>query len=208
MKKAALAAITILMLLSVGCDLARQPDIPAVARSTIRVGEAKRGDFLLRSGGEGVLTSDQTAELEVQPERQASDVQIGQPAVVRIGRIEVAGKVIQIDPPRLSGRAQVVPVIVALAGVPKDAQRGSPVTGRIDAMTLRDAIYIPTPDLAPAQTLLYRLNPDQPTGTPVRVEYGRIGIDLAEIRSGLNPGDRVIVSITAQYEAFGRISLR
>jgi hypothetical protein len=31
-----------------------------------------------------------------------------------------------------------------------------------------DAIYIPTPVLAPVQTMLYRLNSDQTTATPVK----------------------------------------
>jgi hypothetical protein len=60
----------------------------------------------------------------------------------------------------------IVPVIVALDGVLKDAHA--------------DALYILRPVLAPAQ----------------------------QIRSGLSPGDRVIVSITAQHEPFGKIALR
>jgi multidrug efflux pump subunit AcrA (membrane-fusion protein) len=68
-------------------------------------------------------------------------------------------------------------------------------------------VYIPTPVLAPAQTLLYRLNSDQTSAVPVKVEYGSIGPDEVEIRSGLNPGDRVIVSSTAVYEASGKIAI-
>jgi hypothetical protein len=42
--------------------------------------------------------------------------------------------------------------------------------GRIDVVTVKDAIYIPRPALAPAQTWLYRLNSDQTGAAPVQVE--------------------------------------
>jgi HlyD family secretion protein len=178
-----------------------------VDRSTISVGEAKRGDFLLRVGGDGVLISDRTAELDVPPGQQIAEVQLGQPAVVQIGSTIVSGKVIRIDSPKQIGTVAITPVIVAL-DVPHDTQPGAEITGRIDVVTVKDAIYIPKPALAPAQTLLYRLNSDQTGAAPVQVEYGQLGADVAEIRSGLSPGDRVIVSSTAQYEAFGKIALR
>ena len=134
-------------------------------------------------------------------------MQLGQPAVVQIGSAMVYGKVIRIDSPRQIGTVAITPVIVAL-DVPHDTQPGAEVTGRIDVVKVKDAIYIPRPALAPTQTLLYRLNSDQTGAAPVQVEYGRLGADVAEIRSGLNPGDRVIVSDTAQYEPFGKIALR
>jgi hypothetical protein len=201
-----LTATTLLVLLSAGCAVER-PDPPEVDRSTISVGEVKRGDFLLRVGGDGVLISDRTAEVDVPPGQQIADVQPGQPAVVQIGSTTVPGKVIRIDSPKQIGTVVITPVIVAL-DVPHDTQAGAEVTGRIDVVTVKDAIYIPRPALAPVQTLLYRLNSDQTGAAPVQVEYGRLGVDVAEIRSGLSPGDRVIVSTTAQYEAFGKIALR
>jgi HlyD family secretion protein len=198
-----------MIFLSAGGDLLR-PDITEVERSTITVGEVKRGDFLLRVGEDGVMLSQQTAELDVSlPAKQIGDVQLGQPASVKLGGVKFPGKVTRIDSPRQISTDQViVPVIVALADVLKDAHSGSQIEGRIDVMTIKDALYVPSPVLAPAQTSLYRLNSDQTSANPVKVEYGRIGTDLTEIRSGLNPGDRVIVSITAQYEPFGKIALR
>jgi len=211
MKMAMLATTTLpLLLLSIGCDLFSRPDPPEVERSTITVGEVKRGDFMLRQGGDGVLKSDLTAELNVSlTDAQVDDVQLGQPAVVKIGIAKVAGTVTRIDAPTGVGTNQVTRrVIVALPAFPKDAHPGTDVDGRIDVLAVKDAIYVPRPVLAPAQTILYRLNSDQTSATPVKVEYGRIGIEYAEIRSGLSPGDLVIRSITAQYEPFGKISLR
>jgi hypothetical protein len=113
--------------------------------------------------------------------------------------------VLRIDPPKQSGTIAVTAVIVALDGVFKDGRPGSAIEGRIDAVTLKDVIHIPAPALA--QTLLYRLNSDRTSAVPVKVEYGRLGADEAEIRGGLNPGDRVIVSSTAVYEASGKITI-
>jgi hypothetical protein len=70
----------------------------------------------------------------------------------------VSGKVIRIDSPKQIGTVAITPVIVAL-DVPHDMQPGAEVWGRIDVMTVKDAIYIPRPALAPAQTLLYRCAP-------------------------------------------------
>jgi hypothetical protein len=210
MKTAMLAAISLLLLLSAGCDSLGRPDPLDVERSSIVVGEVKRGDFMLRQGGDGVLKPDQMAEVVVSlTNAQVDDVHPGQPAVVKIGDAKVSGKVTKIDPPERVGENQVNRrVTVALSAVPNDAKPGAAVEGRIDVMPVKDALYITRPALAPAQTLLYRLNADQTTAAPVKVEYGRLGIEYAEILSGLSLGDHVIVSITAQYEASGPISLR
>jgi HlyD family secretion protein len=206
MRKAIFAATTFPLLLTVACvDL--KPAPPKVARSTIWVAEAKRGDLLLRLGGDGVLISDRTAELDIPPQQSIRDVQVGQPADVNFAGIKIAGKVLRIDSPKPSGTISVTPVIVALDGAFQDAHAGSAIEGRIDAVTLKDVIYIPAPVLAPAQTQIYRLNSDQTAADPVKVEYGRLGADNVEIRSGLNPGDRVIVSSTAVYEASGKIAI-
>jgi hypothetical protein len=68
-----------LLTLNAGCELMRP---------------GMRGDFLLRVGDEGVMLSNQTAELDVSlPEKQIGDVQLGQPASVKPGGIKVAGTV-------------------------------------------------------------------------------------------------------------------
>jgi hypothetical protein len=209
MKTAMLAATILPLLLSDGCEIPVRPLPPRVERSSIVVSEVKRGDFMLRQGGDGVLKPDQTAELVVSlTNAQVDDVHPGQAAAVKIGDAKVSGKVTRIDAPERVGPNQVNRrVTVALSAVPND-KPGSAVDGRIDVMPVKDALYITRPALAPAQTLLYRLSADQTSAAPVKVEYGPLGIEYAEILSGLSPGDQVIVSITAQYEASGPISIR
>ena len=42
----------------------------------------------------------------------------------------------------------------------------------------------------------------------VRVQYGQMAVNLIEIKSGLQPGDRVILSDMTAYDKFDRIALK
>ena len=72
---------------------------------------------------------------------------------------------------------------------------------------LMDVMYIPRPALG-LPSMLYKLDPDGQSATPVAVQYGKGGAGVVEILSGLQPGDQIILTDMAAYEASGRVALR
>ena len=72
---------------------------------------------------------------------------------------------------------------------------------------LKDVVYISRPALG-LPNMLYKLDPDGQSATPVAVQYGKGGAGVVEILSGLQPGDQIILTDMAAYEASGRVALR
>jgi HlyD family secretion protein len=54
---------------------------------------------------------------------------------------------------------------------------------------------------------LFKVQPDG-TATRVQVKLGATSANSVEIRSGLNAGDRVILSDTSSWDAYDRIRLQ
>jgi multidrug efflux pump subunit AcrA (membrane-fusion protein) len=56
--------------------------------------------------------------------------------------------------------------------------------------------------------MLFYLDPDGHTAKKVPVQFGAASVNLIEIKSGLRPGDKVILSDMSQYEGVAVIVLR
>ena len=146
------------------------------------------------------------AELKI-PETLASDVAIGQPAEIdtRIGVIP--GRVSRIDPAAVEG---TVLVDVELLGeVPSGARPDLSVDGTIELERLDDVLHVGRPIHAREGSLigLYRMEPDGTHATRVQVAVGSVSVSAVEVRSGLNEGDRVILSDMSAVEDYDRIRL-
>jgi HlyD family secretion protein len=147
------------------------------------------------------------AELKV-PETQAKDVQIGQSVSIDTRNGIVAGHVSRVDPAVVQGN---VAVDVALDGeLPKGARPDLSVDGTIELERLDDVLYVGRPAYGQEQSkiMIFRLEPDGVTATHVPVTLGRTSVTTVEIRSGLKPGDQVILSDMSQYDAFDRVRLK
>ena len=55
---------------------------------------------------------------------------------------------------------------------------------------------------------IFRLDPDGSHATRTQVQLGRSSVNTIEIISGLQPGDRVILSDMSQWDSADRIKLR
>ncbi len=147
------------------------------------------------------------AELKV-PETQAKDVQIGQSVTVDTRNGLIAGKVSRIDPAVVQGS---VTVDVALEGeLPKGARPDLSVDGTVELERLDDVILMGRPAYGQEQSkiMMFRQEPDGVTFTHVPVTLGRTSVTKVEVKSGLKPGDVVILSDMSQYDAFDRIRLK
>jgi HlyD family secretion protein len=146
------------------------------------------------------------AELKI-PETQAKDVQIGQSASIDTRNGVVPGHVMRVDPSVQNG---TVTVDVKLDGpLPKGARPDLSVEGTIQLENLADVIYVGRPAFGqPDSTVgIFKLDEDGKAASRIQVKLGRASVNSVEILSGLQPGDRVILSDMSQWDAFNRIRL-
>lgn len=146
------------------------------------------------------------AELRI-AETQAKDVAIGQRADIDTRNGVVEGRVVRIDPSVQNGS---VTVDVTLVGdLPPGARPDLSVDGTIELERLVDVLYVGRPAYGQAHSRigLFRLDPGEGTATRVPVELGRTSVTTVEIVSGLQQGDRVILSDTSQWEDFDKVRL-
>lgn len=137
------------------------------------------------------------AELRI-PEQQARDLALKQKAEIdtRMGLIH--GEVIRIDPSVVSG---MVKVDVQLnQALPNGARPDLSIDGTIDIAKLEHALYLPRPaQTQPKQRgKLYRLTSNDQAEL-VDVEYGIASVNVIEIKSGLKPGDRIVLNDTSLW---------
>lgn len=138
------------------------------------------------------------AELRI-PETQARDVQLDQAVEIDTRNGLVAGRVIRIDPAVQNGTVQVD---VELVGeLPTGARPDLTVDGTIEIERLDDVLFVGRPAYSQPESVLslFRLETDS-EARRVSVSFGRASISLIEVRSGLQPGDHVILSDTSAWE--------
>jgi HlyD family secretion protein len=146
------------------------------------------------------------AQLKI-PETQAKDVQIGLRASVDTRNGLIPGHVMRVDPSVVEGS---VTVDVKLdAALPKGARPDLSVEGTIEIENLADVVYVGRPAFGqPNSTVgIFKIDPEGKCATRVQVKLGRASVNSVEILSGLQPGDKVILSDMSQWDAFNRIRL-
>ena len=147
------------------------------------------------------------AVLRIQ-ENQAKDVLIGQKALIDTRNGIIPGHVVRIDP---ASQAGTVGVDVALEGpLPPGARPDLSVDGRVEIDRVADVLYTGRPVYGQAESTieLFRLTPDGREAERVKVSLGRTSVNAVEVRSGLNPGDKVILSDVAQFDGRPRIRIQ
>jgi RND family efflux transporter MFP subunit len=140
-------------------------------------------------------------------ETQAHDIQLGQPAEVDTHNGVVPGHVTRIDPSVLNGTRTVD---VTMDGpLPPGAVPELSVDGTIDLEHLHDVLYVGRPAFANADSTvsLFRIDPNGKTATRVQVKVGKASVTEIQILSGLNEGDRVILSDMSRYDATDKVRL-
>jgi HlyD family secretion protein len=146
------------------------------------------------------------AQLKI-PETQAKDVLIDQKASIDTRNGIVPGHVIRVDPSVVEGS---VTVDVKLdAALPKGARPDLSVEGTIEIENLADVVYVGRPAFGqPNSTVgIFRLDEGTSAASRVQVKLGRASVNSVEIVTGLQPGDKVILSDMSQWDAFNRIRL-
>jgi HlyD family secretion protein len=141
------------------------------------------------------------------PETQAKDIQIGQPALIDNRNGTVTGTVARIDPAVEGGQ---VNVDVRLSDeLPPGARADQTVEGQIELESLNDVIYVGRPAFGRENSTagIFVVQADGSTALRTTVAFGRSSVSEIEVREGLRPGDRVILSDTSQWDEQTRIKL-
>ena len=144
------------------------------------------------------------AEIRI-AETQAKDLTIGQRASIDTRNGIVQGRVARIDPAATGG---TVLVDVAIEGaLPPGARPDLTVDATIELDRIPNAIYVARPVRAQelSKGTAFLVTGDD--ARRVEVEYGRASASAIEIRSGLKPGDRVIVSDDTAFAKHEKISI-
>ena len=139
------------------------------------------------------------------PETQAKDIVIGQPASIDTRNGVITGRVARIDPAVQNG---TVTVDVALQGeLPRGARPDLSVDGTIEVERLRDVLFVGRPAYGQGQSSvgLFRLVDDGRAAVRANVELGRASVNTVEIRRGLQPGDKVIISDMSRWDGYDRV---
>jgi beta-lactamase regulating signal transducer with metallopeptidase domain len=204
-----LGALVLLGIAGVAVTGAQAQSQPVVNVDTVWMDTVKQGDMKLQVRGSGRMTSGHTAALNV-PATQMQDVRQGEPAVIAFrNRKEIIGGKVAVVHPEVANGTMTVDVGIDDA-LPPGINLQEPVDGIITVGTLTNVVYVGRPVSGQSNTrvMLFKLEPDGHSAKKVPVQLGATSVNLAEIKSGLQPGDKVIISDMSQYEGVAAIVLR
>ena len=147
------------------------------------------------------------AEVKI-AETQAKDITIGQPATIDTRNGIAHGHVSRIDPSVVNG---TVTVDVAFdEPLPNGARADLSVDGTIELENLKDVLYVgrPVHGQSDSTISLFKITPDGSEANRVNVKLGRSSVTTIEVLSGLQVGDKVILSDMSQWDNVDRIRLK
>ena len=210
-------------------QLAVQQSAVDQARAVLQLKKRERDDLKVRAGLDGMLQlvpvdvgqqvapgtnlarvanpARLKAEIKV-AETQAKDVQIGQAAQVDTRNGIVNGRVIRIDPSVQNGTRTVD---VSLDGeLPKGAVPDLSVDGTIELERLANVLFMGRPAFGQDQSTvgIFKVDSDGAEASRVQVTLGKSSVNTVEIVSGLQAGDKVILSDMSAWDAFERVRLK
>jgi HlyD family secretion protein len=170
------------------------------------------GQTLSLGGGIARVASvkDLKATLQV-PASEAGEVAIGQSVGLQLAT-DVAqnlrGRVTRVSPAVSNGSVDVD--VLPQGSLPDDVRPNLAVTGNIHIADIRQATYIQRPAYAGPDSgmTLYRLIDDGRVAVPVSVRFGAASDQYIQVLSGLEPGDRVIVSDTSSFNGEPKVAVR
>jgi multidrug efflux pump subunit AcrA (membrane-fusion protein) len=85
-----------------------------------------------------------------------------------------------------------------------------PVDCVVQIRTLNNVVYLGRPAMfeAKSEGTVFELESDGIHATRVKVRFGALSVNSVQIIEGLKPGDKVIISDTAEFSRYNRIKLK
>lgn len=204
-----LGSLLLVAIAGVAVTGAQEQSPPVVSIDTVWLDTVKQGDMKLEVRGLGRLTSDRTAALKV-AQTLLQDVRQGAPAMIEIkSRKElVGGKVAAVHPEVANG---TITVDLALNdALPPGTNLQEQVDGIVTVGELKNVLHVGRPVFGGpnSRVMVFKLEPDGHTAKKVPVQFGAASVNLIEIKSGLQPGDKVLISDMSRYDGVTAIVLR
>ena len=147
------------------------------------------------------------AKLEVYAS-EGSEIEPGQAVTLESETAIVSGRVARVAPDR--GK-KVLDISVTLDENPRIPENGShKVHAMIQLETLDDAIFVERPAYAASNesSSVFRISEDGTHAERTKVRFGRGSADRIEVLSGLEIGDRIIVSDVSEFDDLDFIEIR
>ncbi len=182
----------------------RAPDKGVLQELTLQLGQwVPEGTTLAKVVQPGKLK----AVLRI-PESQAKDVQLGQKASIDTRNGLVEGHVVRKDP---SAQQGTVTVDVALDGkLPEGAVPDLSIDGTVVIDRLTNVLHSgrPASSASTGPTTVFRVESDGVTAVRVPVVLGRSSVNTIEILSGLQVGDRIIISDLSSFANAEKVRIK
>jgi HlyD family secretion protein len=183
---------------------------------TIRAGMSGMVQQMDLEIGQHLLPGAQVARIARQGElyaqlkvlaQQATRVTAGQTAIIDTRNGLISGRVSRVDPAVNEGT--VVVDVMLTGNLPPGTRPELLVEGVITVAQLTDALIVDKPSYgrADSQVTLYRLLPGQEIAERIAVTTGQASVNQIEIISGLEAGDRIILSDTSDWQDQSRIHI-
>ncbi len=147
------------------------------------------------------------AEVRI-PQTQAQDILVGQVAKIDTRTDTITGTVTRIDPAVQNG---TVTIDVKLPdSLPSSARADQSIDGNVIIERLDNVIYVGRPTFGQAnqRISLFKVEPNGEYADRVQVQLGASSVNEIQIKSGLKPGDVVILSDMSQWDDYDRIKLK
>ena len=214
---------------AIAAQLAAQQSRVAQLRALVQLKQSQVKQLRVRAGIEGVLQALQVevgqrvtvgtvlalvvrpnglkAQLKI-PERQATDIQIGQKVLIDMHNGTTSGHVTRIDP-AVSNRT--VTMDITLDGpLPEGARPDQSVEGSIEIERLADVLYVgrPVHGDTGSRIALFKLLSNGKEAVQVQIKLGRTSVNAVEIVEGLRVGDQVVLSDMSAWNDLDRVRLK
>ncbi len=140
------------------------------------------------------------------PEGYAGEVAIGTPAFILVGGERLAGKVLRIAP-EVEGSVVQGRVAFTMAP-PQGLKQNQRVTTRLVLEARRDVLKVNRGPFLESGGGRQAYVVDNSVASPQRIEIGAVSVGEVEIVSGLEIGDRIILSDTARFAGADNVLIR
>ena len=185
---------------------------PSIDPITISVHTVQFGTMPFHTRGRGVIA-------RIGPNARATapilgdfarNLNIGNSVAVKIAGVggALSGKVTRIGEAVTGG---VVPVEISFdQPLPTEVQAGDSADSVIEYGRIENTLYMQRGffDQANADVAVFVLDPARKYATRVKVHFGVIASELIQITSGLQEGDKVIVTDMGPYRTFDRVLIK